>query len=104
MCRGEEFLEGIAGLLEARFRHRSHVLWNLETAVFAHGPTPVLLAGIPARDYVQISLKGLTGLTPRVRRFRITDLGSRSWTLAAFCNLFNAAEPVRFSRIKVIAP
>ena len=50
---GDQLPEHLAGLLEARFRHRLHVLWNLEmlTPLVAHGPSPVLLhkwPGVPS--------------------------------------------------------
>src|SRR6266576_3335446 len=39
---GQEFVKGLAGLLETRLGHRSHVLWNFETVTpfIAHGTTP----------------------------------------------------------------
>src|SRR6266403_4405553 len=44
LCAGQEFIKGLAGLLEARLGHRSHILWNLETVTpfIAHGATPFL--------------------------------------------------------------
>src|SRR3984893_16129329 len=48
LCRAHEFLERLAGLVDARLGHRSHLLGNLETVshFFIHGSSPVaFLAG-----------------------------------------------------------
>src|SRR4051812_25141433 len=40
---GHEIFKGLAGLIEARLRHRSHFLWNFETvaSIVSHRATPL---------------------------------------------------------------
>src|SRR5260221_3071378 len=70
LCASQEFIKGLAGLLEARLGHRSHILWNLETVTpfIAHGATPFLRlqghsAPPPGSSTFSPSMKVLASMT-----------------------------------------
>src|SRR5260370_35029677 len=79
---GEEFLKGLARLIEAGFRHRSHFIWNLETLTlwFAHDPTPVVRQSNWLRQIIGKTL----------RRYDAAPVGSHRAPLIAICNIPNA--------------
>src|ERR1700737_460068 len=98
---GEEFFKGLARLIEAGFRHRSHFFWNFETLsrFFAHGPTPVAyrraIHGPDAPFAHVISTKDFAGMTRRP--------SVPSWTFDRRLQHPNAGAAARFGRIKVIS-
>src|SRR5882724_4026754 len=86
---GQEFVKGLAGLLETRLGHRSHVLWNFETVTpfIAHGATPFFVFVCRAIHNPASHSPTFKPVDERRRQHDAAPFGSHRGPLAAVCNI-----------------